>query len=391
MASRQILHVDMDAFYAAVEQRDRPELRGRQVLIGGTSPRSVVSTASYEARKFGARSAMPMGAAVRLCPDPIVVPPRMAVYAEVSEHVMGILRRYSPLVEPLSLDEAFVDVTESRALFGEGREIAARIRENIKTELSLCASAGVATSKFVAKVASDLKKPDALTVVEPGSEAAFLDPLPVERMWGVGPKAAELLRRAGFRTIGDLARSDEGRLEKLLGSWGPTVRALASGVDDRPVSPHRDPVSVGGEETFDVDLRTREEIARAILAQATRVARRLTAQGISCRCVVLKLKQADFKLVTRHVTLPEPVSDTTSIYRAACSLLDRVELSGRSYRLVGVAAKDLVRGGAGQGGLFPDVGAERRARLEKALLGVRARYGDGSVLAAELGAARRRS
>jgi len=386
---RQILHVDMDAFYAAIEERDRPELRGKAVLVGGTSARAVVCTASYEARKFGARSAMPMGAALRLCPHAIVVPPRMSAYAEVSEHVMGILRRYSPLVEPLSLDEAFVDVTASRALFGEATAVAARIRREIATELALTASAGVATSKFVAKVASDLEKPNALVEVPAGTEAAFLAPLPVERMWGVGPKAAAELRRAGFRSIGDLARAEPGRLDHLLGSWGDTVRELACGFDPRPVSPHRAAVSIGAEETFDVDLRTRDQVARALLAQAARVARRLTAQGLSCRVVVLKLKRSDFKLVTRHASLREPVSDTQSLYRAACSLLDRVDMRGASFRLAGVAAKELVREGEAQRGLFPDESAARRARLERTLLGVRSKFGDGAVIAAELGGRRK--
>jgi DNA polymerase-4 len=383
--SRQILHVDMDAFYAAIEERDRPELRGKAVLVGGSSPRAVVCTASYEARKFGARSAMPIAAALRLCPHAIVLSPRMAVYAEVSEEVMAVLRRYSPLVEPLSLDEAFVDVTESRALFGDGTAVAARIRSEIASEVSLTASAGVATSKFVAKVASDLKKPDALVTVPPGGEASFLAPLPVERMWGVGPKAAVGLRRAGYRTIGDLARTDPARLDALLGSWGRTVHELARGVDVREVSPHHDPVSIGAEETFDVDLRTRDEIARALLAQAARVARRLTARRLACRTVVLKLKRSDFKLVTRHASLREPVSDTQSLYQAACSLLDRVDTQGVAFRLAGVAAKELVLEGEAQPGLFPDEAAMRRARLERTLLGVRARFGDGAVIAAELG------
>jgi DNA polymerase-4 len=379
----------MDAFYAAVEQRDDPTLRGRPVIVGGRSPRSVVSTASYEARKFGARSAMPMITALRLCPNAVVVPPRIAVYAEVSEHVMAILRRYSPLVEPLSLDEAFVDVTESRALFGDGPTIASRIRDEIRAELSLTGSAGVATSKFVAKIASDMNKPDGLTVVPEGEEERFLAPLAVGRMWGVGPKTGDNLRRAGFETIGDLARAEVSTLERLMGTWGASVHELARGVDARPVSPHRDPVSLGAEETFDVDLRGREEIARAILAQATRVARRLTAQSLRCRTVVLKLKHADFKLVTRHATLEQPAHDTTSIYQAALGLLDRLDITGRAFRLVGVAGKELVRDGEGQTGLFPDPEAGKRARLERALHGVRARFGDAAVMPADLGRSKR--
>ncbi|HTJ83684.1 MAG TPA: DNA polymerase IV [Polyangiaceae bacterium] len=247
---RQILHVDMDAFYASVEQRDDPNLRGRPVVVGGRSMRSVVCTASYEARPFGVRSAMPMAEALRRCPDAIVIPPRMGHYAEVSGEIMAILERYTPLVEALSLDEAFLDVSESRALFGSGAEIAAKIRADIARETRLTASAGVATNKFIAKVASDMNKPDGITIVEPGTETSFLAPLPVERMWGVGPKAADKLRRAGLRTLGDLAGASSKRLATVVGSsWGEAIRDLARGLDVRDVVPDRRAVSIGAEET----------------------------------------------------------------------------------------------------------------------------------------------
>ncbi len=354
------------------------------MVVGGRSPRAVVCTASYEARRFGAKSAMPMMAALRLCPDAVVVPPRMAHYADVSAQVMAILRRYSPEVEPLSLDEAFVDVTASRALFGDAPGIARRVRSEIREELALTASAGVATSKFLAKVASDLEKPDGLTVVEAGSEAAFLDPLPIERMWGVGPKASYELRRAGFRTIGDLARARRSDIEQRLGAWGRVVQELARGRDERAVVPRRDPVSVGAEETFEVDLRSREELERAVLAQATRVARRLTTQQLRARTVVLKLTDSDFTRITRHVTLPEAVCDTTSIYEAARALLDRVPLEVRAYRLVGVAAKELVRAGGGQASLFPDPTQGKRTKLEETLAEVRAKFGEDALVQATL-------
>ena len=219
----------MDAFYASVEQRDHPELRGKPVLVGGPSARGVVAAASYEARKFGARSAMPMAEALRRCPQAIVVPGRHGHYAAVSSQVFAIFRRYTPLVEGLSLDEAFLDVTGSRALFGDGVEIARRIKAAIRGELELTASAGVAPSKFIAKIASDLEKPDGLVVVRAGEEEAFLAPLSIDRMWGIGPRAAVHLREAGLETIGDLARAGEGRLERLLGSWGASVHRLARG------------------------------------------------------------------------------------------------------------------------------------------------------------------
>jgi DNA polymerase-4 len=237
MSLRKIIHIDMDAFYASVEQNDDPKLRGKPVIVGGPSRRGVVTAASYEARPFGVHSAMPMAEAQRLCPQAIVVPPRMARYAEVSGIVFEIFGRFTPLVEGLSLDEAFLDVTHSQSLFGDGATIARRIKDAVRRETGLVASAGVASSKFVAKVASDLRKPDALVVVPDGEEAAFLAPLVIERMWGVGKKTAPRLHAEGLRLIGDLARADPMRLEQLLGSWGREVHRLARGEDDRDVVP----------------------------------------------------------------------------------------------------------------------------------------------------------
>ena len=267
-AQRQIVHVDMDAFYASIEQRDDPRLRGRPVLVGGRSARSVVCTASYEARPSGARSAMPMSEARRRCPEAIVVPPRMAHYAAVSREVFAILRRYTPLVEGLSLDEAFLDVSASRALFGSGEAIAEAIRRAIRDETGLGASAGVATCKLVAKIASDQRKPDGLTVVPPGEERRFLAPLPIERMWGIGPKAAATARAAGLQRIGDLAASGSATLERLFGApWGTELCALARGIDPREVEPGRPAKSVGAEETFERDLRSCEELEASLLEQ----------------------------------------------------------------------------------------------------------------------------
>ncbi|HWL86674.1 MAG TPA: DNA polymerase IV, partial [Polyangiaceae bacterium] len=249
---RSIVHVDMDAFYASVEIRDAPALRGKPVLVGGAKRRGVVLAASYEARVFGAHSAMPMAEAMRLCPQATVVPPRHERYAEVSRKVFAIFERYTPLVEGLSMDEAFLDVTESRSLFGDGAAIARAIKSDVSKELGLTASAGVATSKFVAKVASDLKKPDGLVVVPEDREgvAAFLAPLAIERMWGVGPKTSPRLRALGICTLGDLASCDERVLDDMLGSWGRHVRELARGIDPREVEPDRAAKSVGAEETY---------------------------------------------------------------------------------------------------------------------------------------------
>ncbi|WP_437578895.1 DNA polymerase IV [Sorangium sp. So ce887] len=380
---RQILHIDMDAFFASVEQLDDPSLRGRPVLVGGASRRGVVAAASYEARPSGARSAMPMAEAIRRCPQAVVVPVRHARYAEVSAQVFGIFRRFTPLVEGLSLDEAFLDVTASRALFGEGAAIAAQIKRAIQGELGLTASAGVASCKFAAKIASDLQKPDGLVVV-PEDIAAFLAPLPLERMWGVGPRAAERLRAAGLATVGDLARCPAPRLHELLGpAWGEHVRLLAAGVDDRAVVPGRAAESIGAEETVEEDLLGREAIERWLLDLSGRVARRLLKAGLSCRAVAVKLKYSDFTLRTRQTRLSEPVGDTDSIYACARGLLSRFDLS-RPVRLVGIAAGDLTRQTGGPTlSLFP-VASERRRRLEGVVAEVAERFGGKGLTRAAL-------
>jgi len=383
--TRQIVHVDMDAFYASVEQRDDPSLRGKPVIVGGRSMRSVVCTASYEARPSGVRSAMPMAEAMRRCPGAIVVPPRMAHYAEVSQVVMGILERYSPLIEPLSLDEAFVDVSGSSALFGDGASIAAQMRAAIQRETELTASAGVATSKFVAKIASELQKPNGMTVVSSGDEARFLAPLMVGWMWGVGPKAADKLNRIGMKTIGDLARSSPQTIGRAIGSsWGETIALLARGIDDRPVVPDREASSIGAEETFEIDLVEREDLEQAILSQAARVASRLMLKRLSARTITLKIKLRDHTLFTRRTTLDAPVADTMSVYRAACALLDRLAAREAPIRLTGVSASNLVAEQAGQHALFVDADAEKRKKLERALFDVRARFGDDAVVQAGL-------
>ncbi len=380
---RQILHVDMDAFYASVEQLDDPALRGKPVLVGGPSRRGVVTAASYEARPFGARSAMPMAEALRKCPHAIVVPPRMARYAEVSGIVFEIFRRFTPLVESLSLDEAFLDVTDSQSLFGDGAKIARSIKGCILRELGLLASAGVATCKFVAKVASDLKKPDALVVVRAGEERAFLAPLPIERMWGVGKKTAPRMRDAGFSTIGDLASARQEDLERFLGKWGREVHGLARGEDDRDVEPDREPKSIGAEETHEYDLETREAVERSLLDRAAHVAQRLVREGYWARTVTVKLKYADFTLLTRRTSLPDPVSDTTSIYETARALLDRFPLEGERIRLVGLSMSEL-HDRAPPPKLFVDPAADRRRKLEEVVSDVSARFGDDGITRATL-------
>src|SRR5438093_342562 len=307
-----ILHVDLDAFFAAVEQRDRPELRGRPVIVGGGGPtdRGVVSTASYEARVFGVRSAMPLRTAAALCPNAVFVPVDGAKYLAVSSEVMTILRRFTPRVEPVSIDEAFMDVTGSQALFGDGESIGRQIRSAIADELALTASVGVATTKLVAKVASDLRKPDALVVVPPGGEAAFLAPLPITRLWGVGERTAGPLRELGVTTIGDLASIAPALLERRFGKNGAALAARARGRDADPVA-DRDPAkTIGHEHTFDVDTSDRDVIERTLLAMADGVSGRLREAGLKAGTVVVKIRDSSFRTITRQKALPEPTDLT---------------------------------------------------------------------------------
>jgi DNA polymerase-4 len=382
MAERQILHIDMDAFYASVEQRDDPSLRGKPVLVGGRSARAVVTTASYEARPFGVHSAMPMAHAIRRCPQAIVVPPRMDHYAEVSETVFAVLRTFTPLVEGLSLDEAFLDVTQSQSLFGDGPTIAAKVKAAIFDRTGLRASAGVAPCKFVAKIASDFKKPDGLVVVDAGEVRDFLAPLPIERMWGIGVKTAPKLHAAGFHSLGDLARADVRTLEGMLGTWGLEVQALARGIDPRNVNPDRLAKSIGAEETFEKDISDRKRLERHLLEQSGRVAGRLCREELVGRVVVVKLKYADFSIQSRRVSLGEPVGDTDSIFEAARRLLARFDLD-RSVRLTGVSVSDLSTQSS-RARLFEEPADDRRRKLEAVTAKIADRYGTKSLRRAAL-------
>jgi len=371
----------MDAFYASVEQRDDPALRGRPVIVGGNARRGVVLAASYEVRPFGVRSAMPMARALALAPEAVVVSPRHDAYADASARVFDILGSVTPLVEPLSLDEAFLDVTASRALFGAPAEVARRLRARIADEVGLPASAGIAGVKLVAKIASDIAKPNGQVEVPADGGAAFLAPLPVSRLWGVGPKSARTLATMGFETVGDIARHDPEALVRRLGPSGRALWEQANAIDPRPVIPDRDAKSIGAEDTFDEDLSGVDALAPRIHAQALRVARRLRHAGLRARTVQLKLKRADFTLVTRRATLDEATDDGQLLYREAAALLAREP--ARPTRLTGVSAQNLIAAAAPQLGLFAPPPTAAQA-LNRALDAIAHRFGADSVTTADV-------
>ena len=385
---RVILHADMDAFYAAIEQRDRPELRGRPVIVGGTGARGVVSAASYEARRFGVHSAQPTGLARRLCPDGVFLPGEMAKYARESKRIFEIFRRFTPLVEGLSLDEAFLDVTGTTRLFGPPRALAERLRREVRAECGLACSVGIAPVKLVAKIASDVAKPDGLLEVPREGVRDFLAPLPVGRLWGVGAVAQARLEAAGLRTMGELAAAPQARLEALLGAWGLAVAKLARGEDVREVEPWREPVSYSEENTFAEDVADRERLERTLAAHAEAVARRLRRDQLAARSVVLKLKLArrvaagprGFRVLTRRETLAQPTDDGVEIAAVARRLLARAALR-EPVRLLGVGATNLVASAEPQLALFeaPDT-RQRRKRLNRALDDLRERFGAGAVV-----------
>jgi DNA polymerase-4 len=342
---RTILHADLDAFYASVEQLDNPELRGRPVVVGGPpEARGVVAAASYEARRFGVRSAMPMSRALRLCPRAVRVSPRFDRYAEVSRQVMAIFRDVTPLVEPLSLDEAFLDASRSatgRAAHGDPYELARELKRRVKEETGLTVSIGVGTNKTVAKIASDMGKPDGLVVVPAGEEASFLAPMSVRSLWGVGPRAEEALAEIGIRTMGELARADPAALAARFGVRGQWFHRMANGLDDRPVETEHERKSVGAETTFPRDLSDGPELREVLGRVAQEVARRLREKGLKARTVVLKLRYSDFRTITRQASLAEGADSARQLAAAAGALLDKTARPGDRFRLLGVHGTNL--------------------------------------------------
>ncbi len=384
---RTILHADMDAFYASIEQRDDVKLRGRPVIVGGTGPRGVVSAASYEARTFGVHSAMPGFEARRLCPHGVFLRGDMAKYARESKRIFAIFERFTPALEGLSLDEAFLDLTGTERLLGRAREVALRLRREVRAETGLAVSVGIAPVKMVAKIASDSAKPDGLVEVKPGDVRAFLDPLPVARLWGVGPVAEARLLRLGLRTIGDLARLDAARAHAWLDDWGVQMARLARGEDVRDVEPYREAVSMSEENTFASDVSDRALLEAAILAHADSVARRLRRSGEQGRTVVLKLKLArrvaagprGYPLLTRRSSLPRPTDDGDTIARVARELLRNSGLA-EPVRLLGVGVTNLEAANPEQLALGEEGEARaRRMNLNRALDALSERFGKGAV------------
>ena len=385
--TRRIVHIDMDAFYAAVEQRDHPAYRGRPVIVGadpqGGRGRGVVSTASYEARPFGVHSAMPISQAYRLCPQAIFLPVRMGHYHQVSERIFAIFERYTDVVEPLSIDEAFLDATNSTRLFGTVEDIARRIKQDIRREERLVASVGVAPNKFLAKLASDLSKPDGFLVLHEADVEAFLRDLPVSRLWGVGKQTARQLEALGLRTIGQVAQWPQAQLSKRFGSLGTHIWRLAHGLDDRPVTSHRDPQSIGAETTFAEDTDDAETLHRTLLELADKVGQRLRAEGFMAAKVTLKYRDAAFVTLTRTQSLAEPTAVAMDLYHAVSRLLSQLPTARLKVRLLGIAAAELTSLAPQQLSLFADA-THKRLQAERAEDAIRARFGPRAITRAAL-------
>lgn len=341
---RKIIHIDMDAFYAAVEQKDNPALKGRPVIVGGDpQKRGVVSAASYEARAYGVHSAMPISQAQKLCPQGIFLPVRMPRYQEVSRQIFKIFEEYTPLIEPLSLDEAFLDITQCQLLFGPALQIAKDIKKRIYETTGLTSSAGLAPNKFLAKIASDLKKPDGLVEVRPEVVKEFLSPLPISKLWGVGKVTTDILRSLGIWQVGQLANFPPEILERKLGKFGRQLIALARGEDERPVMPHSAVKSISQEETFTPELFEQREMERVLLFQAEQVSFELRQQGLKGKTVQIKVRYPDFRLITRSLTLASPTDQGWAIYQVACQLLARTDVLQKKARLLGVGITNLQR------------------------------------------------
>jgi len=374
-APRAILHVDMDAFYASVEQRDHPELQGKPVIVGGGGNRGVVAAASYEVRVFGVHSAMPTREALRRCPHAIVIPPRIGHYSAVSQQIFAVFHEFTPLVQGLSLDEAFLDVTASQGALGSAESIAREIKRRILARTQLTASVGVAPNKLVAKIASDLRKPDGLVVVRAGEVRDLLDPLPIRKLFGLGPKTAPRVEALGIATLGQLRQAPPARLRPLFGRYTERVQQRAAGIDDRPVIPDEDEKQISTEETFDTDIADRARLHAEITKLADKACSRVRARGLVGGCVTVKIRRGDFTTYTRQRAVEPRTEETRVVARVATELLDAwlATQPRAALRLLGVGVSDLAV--AVQADLFAAPESTRNRQLDAAVDEIRTRYG----------------
>jgi DNA polymerase-4 len=381
--ARAILHIDMDAFYASVEEQDRPELKGKPLIVGGTNGRGVVAAANYAVRSFGVRSAMPMREALRRCPEAVCVQPRMARYKEISKTVFAIFHEFTPLVEGLSLDEAFLDVTSSQQLLGSAVAIGGEIRRRIVAHTGLTASVGIASNKLLAKIASDLNKPDGMCRIGADNVRDILDGLPIEKLFGIGPKTVGLVHAAGIRTFGELREAGDDVLWRVFGKHAKSMRDRAAGVDERPVEPNREEKSISAEETFARDIRGAAPLTVQLMRLADRAATRLRAHGLAAGTVSIKIRRGDFTTYSRQRALGRPTQDTAAVAAAAMTLLERwlTTQPDAAVRLLGVGVSDLQM--SYQGDLFGN-GLDVASRLDAAIDGIRDRFGTAMLTRASL-------
>ena len=379
--NRQIIHVDMDAFYASVEQLDDPDLIGKAIIVGGDpKQRGVVSAASYEARNFGIHSAMPMSKAIRLCPNAIVLPVRMKRYVELSQQIHAIFEKFTPQIEPISLDEAFLDVTESLQLFGSAEKIGLDIKHQIKEQLGLVASVGIATNKFLAKLASDLDKPDGFVVINGENKQQILDPLPVSNIWGVGKVTKKALKSKGINTIGQLRKASADILQSIFGDQTPHMLRLAQGVDNREVESSREAKSISSEQTFATDITNKNILLNVLLNQVEDVAQRLWTNDLEARTITLKLRYDDFRTITRSNTFDHPTNTTKTLWQEAEAIfLKWHKESAGALRLLGFGASGLQDAGSGQHQLFSEPDHDKQKRLDKAFDRIRDKFGHDAL------------